>query len=67
MAVDYSQHLCPYLERRDSRCAGVLTLTNLHEALSRCAGDHQYCPTFHRIRLSDLARDSARMPIAKSA
>lgn len=65
--MDHSQHLCPYLERQDSRCAGVLTLTNLHEALSRCAGGHEYCPTFHRIRVAELTRDRAVLPVAKSA
>lgn len=66
--MDHSQqHLCPYLERRDSRCSSVLTLTNLHEALGRCAGEHNYCSIYHRIRVSDLVRERANLPVAKSA
>jgi hypothetical protein len=65
--VNHPQHLCPYLERRDSRCAGVLTLTNLREALSRCAGGHDYCPTYHRIRQGDLGRECAKLSVARSA
>lgn len=61
------QHLCPYLERQDERCAGVLTLTNLHEALGRCSGDHEFCPVYHRIRHGDLTREYHTLTVARSA
>ena len=65
--MDHSQQLCPYLERQDTRCAGVLTLTNLHDAMGRCSGDHQFCATYHRIRHSDLTRHYLEVSVAKSA
>lgn len=55
--MDPTSHLCPYIERRDSRCAGAWTLTNLRDALGRCAGEHQYCSVYHRIRRSDALHD----------
>lgn len=65
--MDHSQHLCPYLERRDSRCAGILTLTNLRDALSRCAGGYEYCPIYHRIRRDELSNNFVKLPVARSA
>ena len=46
--------LCPYLDRRDSRCAAMLTLTRLAEAFRLCAGDHECCSVYHQIRWGDL-------------
>jgi hypothetical protein len=42
-------------------------MTNLREALGRCAGEHEYCSIYHRIRISELGRDRVRMPVACSA
>ena len=55
--VDPTQQLCPYIERRDARCAGTWTLTNLREAMGRCAGKHEFCSVYHRIRCGDPPRD----------
>jgi hypothetical protein len=65
--VKQSQVLCPYLERRDARCAGMLTLTNLRAALAQCAGEHEYCAVYHQIRLADRPRERARAAVACSA
>jgi hypothetical protein len=61
--------MCPYLDRRDARCAGLLTLTNLREAFRLCAGDHESCRTYHDIRVGDLRRerDFSDRLVAKSA
>jgi hypothetical protein len=34
-------------------------LTNLRDAMGRCAGEHQYCSIYHRIRRSDVLGDYA--------
>jgi hypothetical protein len=60
------RYLCPYLDRRDERCAHLLTLTNLREAFRLCAGDHEVCSVYHRIRRADLAVN-VELPIAQSA
>lgn len=65
--VEQSPQLCPYLDRQDARCDGVLTLTNLRVALTRCAGEHKYCSVYHRIRLGELGRDLVDLPVARSA
>ncbi len=59
--------LCPYLDRRDSRCAGVLTLTNLRQALGHCADRHEHCSIYYRIRLSDSLAGLVQLPVAQSA
>jgi hypothetical protein len=58
--------LCPYLDRRDARCADLLTLTNLQQAFRLCAGDHESCTIYHQIRFSDM-RLAGAAPIAQSA
>ncbi len=58
--LECARHLCPYLDRRDGRCADLHTLVNLREAFRLCAGDHEACPTYHQIRLSDLYVGRAR-------
>jgi hypothetical protein len=65
--VDHSQQLCPYLERRDSRCGGVLTLTNLRDAFGRCAGEHEFCSIYHRIRRDDLDHEYLELAVAQTA
>jgi hypothetical protein len=67
--VEPSQQSCPYIERRDSRCAGAWTLINLREAMGRCAGgyEHQYCSVYHRIRAGDAVRDYMQPPVAQLA
>jgi hypothetical protein len=65
--VDSAQQLCPYIERRDSRCAGTWTLPNLRVALGRCAGEHQYCSIYHRIRRGDTLRDYVETAVAQTA
>lgn len=57
---------CPYLDRRDARCADLLTLTNLREAFRLCAGDHECCSVYHQIRLADV-RTVAGRALARSA
>lgn len=58
--------LCPYLERRDARCASLLTLTNLCEAFRLCAGNHESCTTYQQIREDDLQAQCDH-PVAQSA
>ncbi len=58
--------MCPYLDRRDARCAGLLTLTNLREAFRLCAGDHECGTIYHQIRLADI-RLQRELPLAQSA
>ena len=53
--------MCPYLDRRDVRCAGLLTLTNLREAFRLCAGNHDFCSVYHQIRLDDVRRRRERL------
>jgi len=49
---------CPYLERRDPRCAALLTLMNLREAFRLCAGDHESCTVYYQIGLEDRRSES---------
>lgn len=64
--MEPSPHLCPYIERRDARCAGAWTLTNLRDAMGQCAGEHRYCSIYHRIRRSDVLGDyMMEMPVAR--
>lgn len=67
--MELAQQSCPYIEREDTRCAGAWTMTNLREAMGRCAGgnEHQYCSVYHRIRLSDAIREYMQAPMAQSA
>jgi hypothetical protein len=55
--VDRLTHLCPYLDRRDARCSGLLTLMNLNEAFRLCAGNHELCTVYHQIRAADVLRE----------
>ncbi|HSA25259.1 MAG TPA: hypothetical protein P5159_01910 [Phycisphaerae bacterium] len=50
--------LCPFVDRRDARCANLLTMTNLKEAFRLCAGNHEACRVYHQIRLAELRRDT---------
>ena len=47
---------CPYLDRRDVRCARLLTLSDLSETFRRCAGDYESCTVYHRIRTDEIGR-----------
>ncbi len=53
--------ICPYLDRRDARCAGLFTLTNLREAFRLCAANHDFCTVYHQIRLDDLRRQREQL------
>lgn len=64
--LERTRHVCPYLDRRDGRCAGLLTLTNLREAFRLCAGDHECCTTYHQIRTGDI-RAARERPLAQTA
>lgn len=57
---------CPYLDRRDARCAGFLTLTNISEAFRRCASAYDSCIIYHEIRLADRRREH-ELAFAQSA
>ncbi len=52
--MDPPRPMCPYLDRRDARCADLLTLTNLRHAFRLCAGNHDFCTIYYQIRLDDL-------------
>ena len=64
--VDNPRFLCPYLDRRDARCADLLTLMNIREAFRLCAGDHESCTIFHQIRRAEARADSELL-VAQSA
>ncbi len=64
--MEQPQALCPYLERRDMRCGGTMTLVNLPEAFRLCAGDHERCTVYHQIRQSDRYHGAASV-LARSA
>lgn len=64
--VNSPRPLCPYLDRRDTRCASLLTLTHLQEAFRLCAGNHEFCTIYHQIRTEDL-RIQCRRPVAQPA
>ncbi len=51
-----NQPLCPFLERRDPRCADRLSLERLAEAFSLCAGRYEHCIFYQRIRDEDQDR-----------
>jgi hypothetical protein len=59
--------MCPYLDRRDDRCAELLTLTNLREAFRLCAGNHEFCTLYYEIRLDDRREHRAELLAARSA
>jgi hypothetical protein len=61
---DHSTGLCPYLDRRDTRCSAMLTMKKLHEAFRLCAGDHECCSVYHQIRCDDLEIQSAPMRLS---
>jgi hypothetical protein len=43
--------MCPYIDRQSPRCCGKLTLSNLGEALTRCAQQHQQCPIYCELQI----------------
>ncbi len=51
-----NQPLCPFLERRDPRCADRLSLERLAEAFSLCAGRYEHCNFFQQIRVENQDR-----------
>ena len=59
--------MCPYLDRRDPRCADLLTLTNLREAFRLCAGNHEFCTVYHQIRMDDRRQQREELLVAQSA
>ena len=59
-------HLCPFLERRDPRCARRLTLVQLTEAFKFCAGCPNACPT-HRELTVEMKMPTGRERPARPA
>jgi hypothetical protein len=59
--VNALRPMCPFLDRRDARCADRLTLTNLRQAFRLCAGNHDFCTNYHQIRMDDLRREQERL------
>ena len=57
---------CPYLERRDTRCASSWTLVTLTEAFRLCVGRYEYCSRYNQIRVADDHRQVAH-PVSQSA
>ena len=57
---------CPYLEKRDTRCAYRLSLESLREAFTYCAGDYASCTIYQQIRL-DNREPAEPAPQARSA
>ena len=64
--MDNRPSLCPYLDRRDTRCAYPLTMTNLREAFRLCAGSYEVCSVYHQIRLAQL-RPEDELTVVRSA
>lgn len=44
--------VCPFLERRDRRCARRFNLNRLAEIFDNCLGEYESCQTYHEIRVS---------------
>jgi len=57
--VNHQGSVCPYLERRDTRCASSLTLVNLTEAFRLCVGHYEFCSRYNQIRVADEHRQVA--------
>lgn len=45
--------MCPYLEKRDARCADRQSLESIRQAFTYCAGDYASCTIYHEIRLEN--------------
>ncbi len=58
--------LCPYLDRRDARCAALFTLMNIREAFRLCAGDHESCTVYRQIRRAEM-RSEPELPVRQLA
>ena len=58
--------MCPYLEKRDARCAPRQSLESIRQAFAYCAGDYASCTIYRQIRREN-EESSAKARQAQSA
>ncbi len=55
--------MCPFVDNRDIRCAGHLSLENISSAFEHCADRYKECPVYRRLLLERRTRERAHAAV----
>lgn len=59
--------MCPFVDKRDQRCAGHLSLENISSAFAHCADQYEQCPVYGQL-LSEIGAHAAiELPVRVAA
>lgn len=59
--------MCPFVDKRDPRCAGHLSLENISSAFAHCADQYTECPVYRQLLSEAMVHAAVEIPARVAA